>query len=766
MSYSTPEPASIMASALPAVSSSAAASAGLIQEFPPAKLYQLPEIPVPQFITPAADYREGVPIVLDLGTSQTRAGFASDITPRFQFPTQIARYRDRKILRTFTLIGSDANYDANTRQAAKSPFDGALVANWEYLETILDYTFVKMGVSSQGQVDNPVIMNEILATPLAQHKHMQELLFETYSVPSATLGIDALFSYHYNNGNTGLVVSAGNETTHIIPVVNGRGILNQAKRLNWGGHQASSFLLSLMQLKYPHTPAKISPWQAEMLMREHCYTAPVSYADEVEHYLDRDEGFDERNHIIQAPFTEVIAPVKTEEELAKIAERRKESGRKLQEQAAKIRLEKLMQKEQDLEYYRSIESKSDQVSQKEFKRLLDAEGIRDENELSKMIKNMDKSIKRSRKQDVGNGDEESDTEEMTFPLLEIPDDQLDPDQIKQKRHQRLLKSNYDARMRAKAEKKREREKKEEEERKDEEWRERDLEGWIKDRREQRAQIMARMKEKQKLKEDLNNRKSLASQLRMKSIANLASEGPSGATTPTNSGGARKRRREDGEDDGFGVDDNDWAVYRDIANASDTEEDDEMAESIRKIEEQLNAFDPKFSLDSSLEAQSNWMNSLVHAFLRGSRPFDPASRAEAHQIHLNVERIRVPEVLFQPSIAGIDQAGLVELASDILLRRLSKQDSVSACKDVFLTGGFSLLRGFDDRLRHELRATLPVDVELGIRRAEDAVLDAWKGMRKWVNEKDNLKNNMLTREEYMEYGPEYIKEHNMGNRALT
>lgn len=599
---------------------------------------------------------------------------------------------------------------------------------------------------------------------------MQELLFETFSVPSATFGIDALFSYHYNNGSNGLVISSGHETTHVIPVVDGRGILNQSKRLNWGGHQASSFLLNLLQLKYPHTPAKITPWQAEMLVREHCYTAPVSYGDEVEHYLDRDDGFDERNHIIQAPFTEVIAPVKSEEELAKIAERRKESGRKLQEQAAKIRLEKLQQKEQELEYYRHIENKSDQVSAKEFKRLLDAEGLSDENELTKIIKNLDKSIRRSRKQDLGDGEEESDAEEMTFPLLDIPDDQLDSEQIKQKRHQRLLKSNYDARMRAKAEKEREQEKKEEEERKDEEWRERDLQGWIKDRRDQRASIMNRMKEKQRLKADLNNRRSLASQMRMKSIANLASDSPNaGTTTPTganSAGSARKRRREDGEDDGFGVDDSDWAVYRDIANASDTEEDDEMAESIRKIEEQLMVYDPNFSLDTSLEAQNNWMNSLVHAFLRGSRPFDPSSRAEAHQLHLNVERVRVPEVLFQPSIAGIDQAGIVELASDVLSRRLSKNDSAKVCKDVFLTGGYSLLEGLDERMRHELRAALPVDTELGIRRAEDAILDAWKGMRKWVNEEENLKNHMLTREEYLEYGPEYMKEHKMSNKALV
>jgi actin-related protein len=46
---------------------------------------------------------------------------------------------------------------------------------------------------------------------------------------------------------------------------------------------------------------------------------------------------------------------------------------------------------------------------------------------------------------------------QTFPLVDVPDDQLDEEGKKEKRRQKLLKSNYDARMRMKAEKKAEKE---------------------------------------------------------------------------------------------------------------------------------------------------------------------------------------------------------------------------------------------------------------------------------------------------------------------
>lgn len=55
--------------------------------------------------------------------------------------------------------------------------------------------------------------------------------------------------------------------------------------------------------------------------------------------------------IIQFPFTVQVAEEKTEEELARIAERKKEQGRKLQELAAKSRMEKVCSSTHPCECY-------------------------------------------------------------------------------------------------------------------------------------------------------------------------------------------------------------------------------------------------------------------------------------------------------------------------------------------------------------------------------------------------------------------------------
>jgi len=66
--------------------------------------------------------------------------------------------------------------------------------------------------------------------------------------------------------------------------------------------------------------------------------------------------------------------------------------------------------------------------------------------------------------------------------------------------------------------------------------------------------MTRIKDRTRRKAALNDRKSAASQARMKKIANLA-----------NDDRVPKKKRKGGGEDMFGADDADWAIYRKIVS---------------------------------------------------------------------------------------------------------------------------------------------------------------------------------------------------------
>ena len=313
---------------------------------------------------------------------------------------------------------------------------------------------------------------------------MTELLFECYSAPSVAYGIDSLFSYKYNKGSSGLIISSTHTSTHLIPVLKSKPLMSNASRLNWGGFQGAEYLLKLLRLKYPMFPGRLTETQAEVMVREHCYVSQT-YDAEMKTYLDW-SGLEERDHIVQYPYTEHTVIEKTEEELARIAERKRESGRRLQEQAAKMRLEKLVRKEQELEYYKDRQQRIGAQSKKEARRMLDEDEFKDEVQLDKVIKELEKSIRKARNKDVGGPEDDEEEAEATFPLLDIPDEELDEAGLKQKRHQRLMRSNVEARARAKIEKEQQKARLAEEERLDEERRETDLQGWLEERRAART----------------------------------------------------------------------------------------------------------------------------------------------------------------------------------------------------------------------------------------------------------------------------------------
>lgn len=415
----------------------------------------------------------------------------------------MSRYRDRKLGRQAHFIGYDAYVDATTRGQLKNAFDpgSSVVGNWDVMEGVLDYVFHKLGVEgSNGGVDRPILMTEPVANLGYPRKSeldnatrsltmvltilvMNEILFECYSAPSVAYGIDSLFSYRYNKGTDGLVVSSSHTSTHVIPVLNSKPMLSSSSRLNWGGLNNAEYLMKLLKLKYPTFPARMGDHQMEDFIHKHCYVSQ-DYDGELGGYLDW-TGLEDRDHVVQYPFTEHVVAEKTEEELARIAERKKESGRRLQEQAAKMRLEKLVKKEQELEYWKDLQERLASETKKEIRRVLESEDLKDEVHLERLIRDLEKSIKRSRNRDLGIEETDEPQEEMTFPLLDIPDEQLDEAGIKEKRHQRLMKSNVEARARAKEEKEREKARREEEERVDREKRENHFEDWIAERRANR-----------------------------------------------------------------------------------------------------------------------------------------------------------------------------------------------------------------------------------------------------------------------------------------
>ncbi|XVF23921.1 hypothetical protein REPUB_Repub13aG0081700 [Reevesia pubescens] len=102
---------------------------------------------------------------------------------------------------------------------------------------------------------------------------MAELLFETYGVPSIAFGVDAVFSYKYNQQHgicekNGLAICLGFTTTHVILFVDGEPVYKGCCQTNIGGYhkggKKAEDRTRCWQLSWVPPPTEEPPSEEEM----------------------------------------------------------------------------------------------------------------------------------------------------------------------------------------------------------------------------------------------------------------------------------------------------------------------------------------------------------------------------------------------------------------------------------------------------------------------------------------------------------------------
>jgi actin beta/gamma 1 len=114
------------------------------------------------------------------------------------------------------------------------------------------------------------------------------------------------------------------------------------------------------------------------------------------------------------------------------------------------------------------------------------------------------------------------------------------------------------------------------------------------------------------------------------------------------------------------------------------------------------------------------------------------------ITLGSERFCCPEALFQPSLLGLNQPGLPQLAL-LSISRLEAKQQEQLLANVVLEGGSTLLSGFPERLRQELG---PGATVLG---SPHRAVAAWLGGSIMAC-RNSFQSLWLSRREYEEEGP--------------
>lgn len=212
---------------------------------------------------------------------------------------------------------------------------------------------------------------------------MSELLFECYKVPSLCYGVDSLFSFGFNEGinGTGLIVSIGFTTTHVIPYIDGKHVPEKIRRINVGGYHMITYMHRLLQLKYPVHVNNITLSRVEELFNDYC-SFSFDYKESLKLWASHDY-YENNVKKVQLPYSQVIsAPTLTAEQKM---EKRKEMSRRLADINARKREEKLAEDEDQLQRLEELLESYDDEDEEEFELGLKEFNVNTYEELEKLI---------------------------------------------------------------------------------------------------------------------------------------------------------------------------------------------------------------------------------------------------------------------------------------------------------------------------------------------------------------------------------------------
>ncbi|KAE9314052.1 hypothetical protein PF008_g19577 [Phytophthora fragariae] len=130
-----------------------------------------------------------------------------------------------------------------------------------------------------------------------------------------------------------------------------------------------------------------------------------------------------------------------------------------------------------------------------------------------------------------------------------------------------------------------------------------------------------------------------------------------------------------------------------------------------------------------------------------QPTRPSDDEQA--LEMGVEMITVPEVLFNPSDIGLNQAGIAETIVQAV--EACPEELASAFyANILLVGGNTKFKNFRQRLERDLRSVVPDDFEIELHEPSDPILAAWQGCCS-LAESDALSERLVTKKEYEEHG---------------
>lgn len=229
-------------------------------------------------------------LIFDIGSYQSRVGFAGNEDPAAVFPTVVGRRKFQNALAGISedkvMVGYDASPERGVTEIVE-PVKHGLVTDFGAWTSIVRHAAdVKLGVDVR---DFFTIFSAPIRSPHANEQKMAEILFEEFHVKGAAGVLAPTLSLIAAKRETGLVVDLGHGQAQIVPIIQGSWIEEASVRSEVAGQSLNTAMSRILTEQSPgfFDPKHARNYSIDTLKKTCAYVA-LDYETELENMKQSD----------------------------------------------------------------------------------------------------------------------------------------------------------------------------------------------------------------------------------------------------------------------------------------------------------------------------------------------------------------------------------------------------------------------------------------------------------------------------------------------
>ena len=173
-------------------------------------------------------------IVIDNGTGSIKCGFSGEEAPKSIFSNIISESGE---------VGNEKIQEEKIHH----PVQYGIIKNFEEMEKIWIHTFQnELRVNSD---ERNILIDDNPGAPKINREKITQLMFENFNVQGLFICVQPMLSLYSVGKSTGLIIDSGEDSTNIVPIIEGYSFPYSITKSLFGGKNITKFLADKLKEK-------------------------------------------------------------------------------------------------------------------------------------------------------------------------------------------------------------------------------------------------------------------------------------------------------------------------------------------------------------------------------------------------------------------------------------------------------------------------------------------------------------------------------------